>query len=373
MPPGGSLGKLNITGRIVVRDYSLLAVPAALLSNAAYYASPDAVDNLADGYTRPFLTPPLDDLKTASLAGAAGYILAFNVSRLQIENYYTSHAGVHWLVPGVFTGAEQYQQLLKAAMAEEVASIKIDATTGITSVPTLTATLPGLTNTTVVLATHTDGDTFVQENGPSALLTLARYFSSLPLASRKTTFRFEFQASHLAYQKDSDKTVANELDASYDRANGTVSMVIAIEHLGTRAIEQIPAPDGSYGKVLNFTGNGEPLLWAVGPVTPAIDAVVNVARSHKLDNTFIAPGFPPSNASQVPAYYSFGGLGTYYHNALVPTTAIISGPWSLWAPKFGASALDFDRLRGEHMAIGDVMLALSQYTKAELAGNYTSK
>lgn len=51
--------------------------------------------------------------------------------------------------------------------------------------------------------------------------------------------------------------------------------------------------------------------------------------------------------------------------------ALISGPWSLWAPSFGADALDYDRLRMQHIAIGDAVLMLSQYSKAELAGNYT--
>lgn len=66
-----------------------------------------------------------------------------------------------------------------------------------------------------------------------------------------------------------------------------------------------------------------------------------------------------------------GGLGTYYHAALIPTAALITGPWSLWAPSFGAESLDYDLLRSQHIAIGDAILALSEYSKAELVGNYT--
>jgi hypothetical protein len=68
---------------------------------------------------------------------------------------------------------------------------------------------------------------------------------------------------------------------------------------------------------------------------------------------------------------SLGGIGTYYHDPLIPTMALISGPWSPWAPSFGADALDYDRLRTQHMAIGDAILPLSQYSKSQLAGNYT--
>jgi hypothetical protein len=51
--------------------------------------------------------------------------------------------------------------------------------------------------------------------------------------------------------------------------------------------------------------------------------------------------------------------------------ALISRPWSLWAPSFGADAVDYERLRKQQMAIGDVVLNLFNYTKEELAGSYT--
>ncbi|KAM0543292.1 hypothetical protein ACHAPJ_012376 [Fusarium lateritium] len=369
VPNNVALSGVNVKGRIVVRDYNLLPIPEALIQSGSYYASPDTTTN--GTYTRPFVTPPVEDLLASSLGGAAGYISAFNVSREQLESYYSHHSGIHWPIPAIFTGAEQYQQIRAASKAKRKGSIRIDATTGPLKVPQLIATLPGQTNRTIVVATHTDGDTHIQENGPAALLALARYFSALPVSARLATIKFVFAASHLAYQKDSDKTVALALDATYD-TNGTTSFVIALEHLGAREVLPVPAPKGTYGNVLEFTGEGETLLWAVGPVKPAIMAATQVARERKLDKTIIAPGFPPKNASQVPEYLSFGGIGTYYHQALVPTMAFISGPWSLWAPGFGADAVDFDRLRVQQMAIGDMILRLSSYTKAELAGNYTT-
>lgn len=230
-------------------------------------------------------------------------------------------------MPGVFTGAEQYQTIRDAAAANKTASIRIDAKVGPRKVPQVIATLPGKTNTTIVVATHTDRDTYVQENGPAALLTLARYFAAMPTEARLNTIQFAFAASHLAYQRDSDKTIARAIDATYE--NNSVSFVIAIEHLGTREIESYPATYGSPGNVLRYTGRGESILWSVGPVTPAISAAVKIAKDRNLNNTIIARGFPPANASQVPEYSSFGGLGGYYHDALIPTMALISGPWSV--------------------------------------------
>jgi hypothetical protein len=51
--------------------------------------------------------------------------------------------------------------------------------------------------------------------------------------------------------------------------------------------------------------------------------------------------------------------------------ALISGSWSLWAPSFGADAVDYERLRKQQIAIGDIVLSLFNFTKEELAGNYT--
>ncbi|TIA28191.1 hypothetical protein D6C78_10858 [Aureobasidium pullulans] len=369
IPASANIADYNITGKVVLRDYPFLDIPTSLFSNAAYYYSPDSINHKST-YIRPFVSPPNADLLACSLQGAIGYISAFNVSRKQLEGYYSGHAGTHWKVPGVFTGAEQYQTLLQAAAQSLTASISIDAINGSVVVPRIHATLPGVSKETIVVATHTDGVTYVQENGPVALLTLAQYFASLPLAARNKTIMFAFEASHLAYQLDSDKTLAKTLDATYD--NGTTAFVIAVEHLGTREIEQYPNANGT-GTYLNYTGLPESILWSVGEVQPAIAAVVGVAKSRALENTVVSPGFPPINPSNmVPTYASMGGLGTYYTNALVPTMALISGPWSLWAPSFGAEALDFERLRTEYLAIGDVILALSRYSKVELAGNYTT-
>lgn len=293
-----------------MRDYTNLPIPTSLFESIAYYASADATANPI--YSRPFVTPPHADLLAASLGGAAGYISAFNVSREQLEGYYSGHSGTHWLVPAVFTGAEQYEELRAAAEKNATASISIDAKVGRVKVPRVMATLPGLSNETIVVATHTDGVTYVQENGPAALLTLLKYFAALPLSARAKTIKFAFEASHLAYQLDSDKTLAKTLDSEYDAGNGTnTAFVIAIEHLGAREIESSPATDGAYGNVLNYTGRGEATLWSVGPVQQAIDGVVNITKARELDNVVVSPGFPPaSGPGMVPSYPSMGGLGT---------------------------------------------------------------
>jgi hypothetical protein len=84
----------------------------------------------------------------------------------------------------------------------------------------------------------------------------------------------------------------------------------------------------------------------------------------------VAPGFGAAVEGQVPRIVSFGGLGTYFHVHLVPTTSVITGPWSLWAPSFGADAIDISVLRQQVLAAGDVVRALDTVPREQIAGGY---
>jgi hypothetical protein len=55
---------------------------------------------------------------------------------------------------------------------------------------------------------------------------------------------------------------------------------------------------------------------------------------------------------------------------LIPTLSIISGPWSLWAPAFGEEAIDFERMRKQLLAVGDVILALDEVPREVIAEPY---
>lgn len=272
VPQDVELHSVNITGKIFVRDYPLLPIPFSIITSSFLYITPDTLTN--GTYNRPFLSTPDSDILWASGGGAVGYISMFNVSRAQLESYYDGHAGIHWLVPGLYIGAEQYQTVFDTAASGKSASIRIDATAKATKVPEIFATLPGQSNETIVIVSHTDGNTYVQVNGPATLLVLAKYFASLPLACRKLTIQFAFTPSHLAFQRDSDKTLAKRINATYE--TNEYAMVIALEHMGTRELEPSPNLNGTYGNILKFTGRGEALLWAVGPVQLAISSVINV-------------------------------------------------------------------------------------------------
>ena len=90
------------------------------------------------------------------------------------------------------------------------------------------------------------------------------------------------------------------------------------------------------------------------------DEVLNVGPPVKV-------GAPVKVPDRAPPQCSFGGIGTHFHSHLVPTMAMISGPWTLWAPSFGAEAVDHERMRRQTLA---AITALGPVPREQIAGPY---
>ncbi|KAJ5378605.1 hypothetical protein N7509_011724 [Penicillium cosmopolitanum] len=368
VPFNQSISSVDVRGKVILRDLLPLKVPYPYLLKDSHYITPDLAAQINGTYERPYLSTPADDLIAAGRGGAAGLISAFDIPRKTLEGYYDPHFGQHYLIPGVYLGSEQYYMLRDACRYGHAASLKISADTGRKYTRELFATLPGRSKETIIIGSHTDGATWVQENGVAGLLTLAKYFAAQPIASpaRAKTLKFAFTSGHLTYSRDGSIPYAKKLDQEYD--SGNLALVIILEHLGARELLPSAASNGQYGRVLNFTGNSEATLWSVGPTRLVIDAVTTAVKNRMLDGMGVTPGNPPKNTSQIPFYASQGGIGTTYHNYLLPTTSIVSGPWSLWAPSFGEAAIDFARLRDQLLAVADVVVGLASDSKDEIAG-----
>lgn len=305
-----------------------------------------------------------DDLVAAGLAGAAGLIVAFDFPREQVSGYHDPHTGTHYRVPGVFVGVDEAVRLKELAGTR--ARIAVLARTDRATTRSVIATLPGRSAERIVFDANTDGNTWVQENANAALLALARSFAGLPMRCRPRTVEFVFATGHLHRPAEGTEFHARALDADYDA--GTVAFAFAVEHLGTREYLPVPRSTGP-GRELALSGQSEFAGWFAGSPRLAAAATTAIAR-HGLDRVFVLPGADPPNPARVPPQCSFGGLGTHFHSHLVPTMAMISGPWSLWAPSFGEEAIDFARMRRQALAAGDAALELSSVPRAEIAGPY---
>ena len=283
-----------------------------------------------------------------------------------MRGYYEPHTGTHYRVPAVFVGVDEAQRLKQLAATGAGASVAVLARSDRASTRSLIATLPGQSPERIVFVTNTDGNTWVQENGNVALLALADYFSSLPLRCRPRTLEFVFATGHLHRPAKGTEFTARRLDADYDA--GTVAFAVALEHLGTREILPVPRAGGP-GRELTPSGLGELYVWFAGSprlVAAATDATVR----RGLDRTAVMPSLDSPASGRVPPSCSFGGLGTHLHSHLIPTMSTLSGPWSLWAPSFGADAVDFARMRQQTLAAGDAVITLAEVPRAEIAGPY---
>lgn len=163
-----------------------------------------------------------------------------------------------------------------------------------------------------------------------------------------------------------------------------IVLVVPVEHLDTREIEAVPRHDNKEdiedtvrnGRRLQYTGRGELMFWCTSPSVAVVQAVREAIVRRQLDRDLSARGISFPNMRSVPIFTSFGGIGTYYPNILLPTRSLISRPWSLWAPSFGIDAVDVRLLRQQTQAIGDICMAVDLLPKKDIFGgcaNYREK
>jgi hypothetical protein len=332
LPTGTPITAANSRGKVVLRDFP-------------------AVD-------RGYLAEPLldRDMVDAGIAGAAGVVIAFPFPHEQVRGYWDPHLGTHYRVPGVFVGSDA---ALKLQVGKRTTiGVLVGRAPAVTR--SLIATLPGLSSERIVLDTNTDGVGWVQENGTVALLALAGHFARLPLRCRPRTIEFVFATGHLHRPAEGSEFRARALDAEYDK--GSVAFAFVVEHLGTR--EFLPSK-GS----LQPTGASELSGWFAG--SPVLTQAASTALAGRaVDRTFVLPGNDVPVPGRAPPQCSFGGIGTHFHSHLIPTMAMISGPWTLWAPSFGATAVDHERMRSQVLAAGDAITALGPVPRDQIAGPY---
>jgi hypothetical protein len=343
LPPGQAINAANSAGRIVIRD------------RIAGSGKED---------------PELD---AAATAGAAGLLFVKDLPRRQIRGFYRPYRGIHWKVPGAYLGADEGQRLKDALGGGAAAQATLTLRASVTPASTrmLLATLPGRGRRRFVVESHTDGVNAVWDNGPIAMLAMARYLSSLPTRCRPPV-EFAFTTGHL-YQHlvsreeagGSAKQLAKRLDREY--ASGRVGAVMALEHFGAWHYDNLPRSDGGPGNVLRRSRDHEVLAVSVSD-SERLRAMVS-RETAKIQPASVIAGVDPADPSRVPAHCSFGGEGGPYNQELLPTIGAISGPDVLFAPAFGLEAVDFAFMRRQSIAFTNVLLELGRMSQAAIAGN----
>ena len=368
---GGANGKLvylpadqpitaeSSAGKVVIRDFQIGSLPfGAVGPLLGLYLTPD-LEGYTD-YSRPYLSPNAHtDLMDASLAGAAGVIYTFDVPGKQVRGYYDPHVGTLYRVPAVFVGSAQATRLKALAAQGSSARVTVRAKVARKKTRNLIARLPGQSSEKIVLVANTDGNSWVQEDGVIGMLAFGRYYANLPKACRPRTLELVFSSAHDGFRNDGLQH--HHLDKK------KTAFGFAIEHLGTREI--LPTGDGA-NRHLEFTGIADPALFGAGDSDALRQTAVAATKRRHLPRTAVLKGLGVPNPNQAPPICSMGGLGNFFHPNLVPTLAMISGPWSLYDPVFGRKAIDFGQMRSQVLAAGDSILALDGLPRAEIAGDY---
>jgi hypothetical protein len=383
VPSDRTIGAGDAAGRIVVRPAPAGSLPhAALLLpfvSWGFYDPGDTIDPDA-AFHGDFLAynDRVHDLRDAATAGAMGLLFVKELPRDQLVDHYEPYEGTEWGVPGAFLGADEGQRLIDAIAAgsEPSARLVVRARVKKVATPTILATIPGRSASRIVIDSHTDGTNAVEDNGPVAMVAMARYFAGLPLECRPRTIEFAFSTAHF-YQRVADPAVrdggagqlARQLDRDYEE--GTVSVVLVLEHLGARDYEQVPRADG-VGVTLEPSGLRCIQFVGITPSPALVDAVDGVVRSYDMQRTILLQGSDVPG-STVPAHCSFGGEGTPYNRHLLPTIGVIAAPQSLYDPAFGLEGIDFDVMRDELLGFTELVNRLGTMEQDAIAGDVTTE
>lgn len=378
VPRGQPIGP-EAAGRIVVRDATPSAVPfsvfgPSLLGRFLH----DPGDTLAGApeFRRDFLDydARMADLQAAADAGARGLLFLTDLPREQVRGQYAPYEGVRWRIPAAYLGADEGARV-RAAMAAGAASARLTlrATTRREApTRTLMATLPGRSDRRIVVESHTDGVNAIWDNGPIAMVAMARRLAALPRACRPRTIDFVFTTGHLFQRLDEPderdggaEQVAQLLDRDYDR--GRVAAVVVVEHFGALEYGREPRPGGLPGSRLRRTGDRELLLVGVTESRALVEAVRRVVLRHDLRRTALLRGADVAG-DHVPPHCSLGGEGTPYLRHLLPTVGAIAAPATLYHPAFGLEGIDFAHMRRQAIAFTELTMALGRIDARAIAG-----
>lgn len=381
LPASTAITAANSAGKIVVRDLPTVSVPNLVFYPIMFGFSmydPALSVGMLGSTQNEGIAQSAVDLQAANAAGAKGVLSISQLPHDQFKNSYAPYEGLPIGLPGAYLAADAGKQVKDAITANPNVQAKLTQESASTpkSTRTLLATLPGGSAKKVVVESHTDGMSAIWDNGPVAMIAMARYFAGLPVACRPETIQFAFVTGHLKQRLIDDGErdggagqLAKLLDAEYDQ--GKVKGVVVLEHFGAKQYAPVARPGGLPGVQLQQNGKRDLLLVPVSESLDLRNLVKNEVESHDLRPTAVLKGLDAPDLGKVPHQCSFGGEGTPYNHHLLPTVAAIAAPRTLFSPNFGVEGIDFDLMRRQTLAFTEVVRGMSQMTQAQVAGDVT--
>lgn len=296
------------------------------------------------------LTP---DIKQLEKAGAAGVIYIWNnISDANAEDQALPFSSPSTTLPALWANPTDGKKLKQLAANGAKATITLDATIHPdTPTDNLWAVLPGQTDETIIINTHTDGCNACEENGALGVVSLARYFSRIPIAQRKRTLVFLMTTGHFGHGY---VRAAQDWRATNKDLMSKAVACVTIEHLG--ANEWV---DNAAKNEYKHTGQFD---WGVAytPLETEGKVFLAAVEGTEAKNTY----------SWKPAA-SYPGEGAGFWAAGIPTISYIPSPQYLFiapAKGGGLEKLDKRRMHGEIVTMTRCVAALDKMSAAEIKG-----
>ena len=326
-----------------------LPTTAALFSAATFYngQGETAADLAAEDYKRLWLHPGLAmPLGQFAALGVAGVVLVLDASYEVLRGQYLPFEWQNEDVPALYVDRDTGARLRAQAATRPKARLTLTATRKTVPTPTVTAVLPGASQETLIFNTHTDGQGFVEENGPVAFVQLARYFAGLPAAKRlKRTLVFAAWPGHMS----NDLPQAQGWIDSHKDLVDHAAAALTVEHLGCS--EWSDTTDRGY------VPTGRPELFAIFTTAGKLDELTREA--------VVAHDLPRTALMRAPIQFGVGGP---FYSAGVPEIGAIAGPEYLLTISDNADMDKLDeRLAARQIAcLADLATRLDKVSAAEL-------
>lgn len=315
----------DFEGKIAFYEEDMLPTNASLFyATATYVHDPDNTLTPATPYKRAslsFLTPQEstgttqegNSLANARTAGALGSIVSYEASFDNAAGQYTPFLTAPSElreVPTLYVDRAT-GDLIKAKIALGASArleLVVEKHPG-DFTEDIIATLPGQTDEVLIINTHTDGTSASQENGNLGILSLARYFASLPENCRQRSIVVALIPGHFhsGFEGDTQGFIDRHPEI-IEKAVGSVTL----EHLGqTEWVDDL---------VTGFqpTGMVEPAAW-FGSASTVQAIMTNAVIAEDTRRTFIVR----------PYGVIYFGVGSPLNAAGVPNAGYITGPNSM--------------------------------------------
>lgn len=298
----------NLKGRVVIYDVPRLTIPVGVFEALSFYTnnSGGTLGPLTP-YSRPFIDMILINSINSALkqAGAVAAIGVIDYPAAEADgSYYPFFGTENQTLPGVYvdstTGAE-LEQMATVTPVQAHMTLAAPLTTGTSY--NLSAVIPGLCPQQILISSHVDGTNAMEDDGPAAILAIARYFLSLPLEQRWRGLRIVLTSGHFV----NSAGINHYIQAHQSDLNANVLAAMEVEHLGAK--EWLELSPGTMG----LDGLAEPQLLMAKPGTPLAQEAETFAR--QFDRSMAMPPALPVGEGQ--AWASTAGL---------PLLSFITGP-----------------------------------------------